>query len=91
MIKTNNIDLGHLNRKAVFSIDELAAYTGISKSTIYKYTMEGSIPSYKRGKFNFYDRKEIIKWLKEFPVEQQNIPSGYVAPPGSISIDDAKV
>jgi len=91
MTKANNIDLGYLNRKAVFSIDELAIYTGISKSTLYKYTMERSIPSYKRGKFNFYDRKNIIEWLKEFPVEQQNIPSGYVAPPGNISVDDANV
>jgi hypothetical protein len=50
--------------------------------------MDKSIPYYSRGKFNFFDRKEIIQWLKEFPVKQLNIPTHYEALPGTITIEE---
>lgn len=57
--------MNDLNRKPVFNINELSSFTGISKSTLYKYTSQKMIPHYIRGKFLFFDRKEIINWLKE--------------------------
>lgn len=87
-MKSTNYDLAYLNRKPVLNIDELAAWTGISKSSLYKYTSEKSIPFYERGKFNFFDRKEIIQWLKQFPVRQQNVPSDFVSNQGTITIEE---
>ena len=51
--------------KPVFNIDELCQFTGLSKSTIYKCSMLGTIPHYKKLKHLMFDREEIISWLKE--------------------------
>ena len=52
-------------QKQVLNIDELCSLTGLSKSTIYKLTMKGSIPHYKQSKHLYFDRVEIESWLKE--------------------------
>ena len=53
-----------LSQKDVFNIDELATYTGYSKSSIYKLTSKNIIPYYKGlGKFVWFERKEIESWL----------------------------
>ncbi|QIA07120.1 helix-turn-helix transcriptional regulator [Draconibacterium halophilum] len=51
-------------QKEVLNIDEVCELTGLSKSTIYKQTMSGSIPHYKQAKHLFFDRVEVIDWLK---------------------------
>lgn len=50
--------------KPVYNIDELCLFTGFSKSTIYKCSMLGTIPHYKKLKHLVFDREEIILWLK---------------------------
>lgn len=52
-------------QKEVLNIDELCTLTGLSKSTIYKNTMSGTIPHFKKLKHLFFDRAEIMFWLKE--------------------------
>ena len=52
-------------QKQVLNIDELCTYTGLSKSTIYKLCMNGKIPYYKQSKHNYFDKDEVINWLKE--------------------------
>lgn len=52
-------------QKQVLNIDEVCTYTGLSKSTIYKLCMKGSIPYYKQSKHNYFDKDEVINWLKE--------------------------
>jgi len=52
------------NKKEVLNIDELCQLTGLTKSTIYKKTHKGQIPHYKKAKHLFFDRAEIIDWLK---------------------------
>lgn len=52
-------------QKEVLNIDELCTLTGLSKSTIYKSTMNGTIPHFKKLKHLFFDRIEILNWLKE--------------------------
>lgn len=86
--KSDPFNRTYLNTKPVFTIDELELFSGISKSTLYKYTMDKSIPFYARGKFNFFDRKEIVQWLKEFPVRQLNIPAHHETLPGTITIEE---
>ena len=51
--------------KTVLNIDEVSKLTGLSKSTIYKFTHQGKIPHYKQAKHLYFDRVEIEEnWLK---------------------------
>jgi excisionase family DNA binding protein len=50
--------------KAVLNIDEVSQLIGLSKSTIYKNTMNGTIPHFKQCKHLYFDRVEIENWLK---------------------------
>ena len=53
-----------LSKKNVLNINELADYTGYSKSYIYKLTSRYAIPYFKpSGKSVFFDRMEIDVWL----------------------------
>lgn len=55
------------------TLNELAHYTGLSKSTIYKLTSEGKIPHYKPcGKIIYFDKKEVDKWLLNNRVKANN-------------------
>lgn len=51
-------------QKTVLNIGEVCTLTGLSKSTIYKLTMNGKIPFYKQAKHLYFDRVEIEAWLK---------------------------
>jgi excisionase family DNA binding protein len=51
--------------KTVLNLDEVCNLTGLSKSHVYKRTMNSSIPHYKQAKHLFFDRVEIENWLKE--------------------------
>ena len=54
----------YLSQKTVLNFDELAVYTGLSKSHLYKLTSTGGIPCYKpQGKHIFADKAEIDRWL----------------------------
>jgi len=53
-----------LSNKTVLTIDEAAAYTGLSVSSIYKLTSTQEIPHYKpRGKMLYFNRAELDSWL----------------------------
>lgn len=50
--------------KKAMTLDEVAIYTGLSKSYLYKLTSTGEIPHYKpRSKMLYFDRNEIDEWL----------------------------
>ncbi len=49
----------------VLTIEELAAYLKISKSTLYKIVREGKIPSQKVGRHWRFRKKAIDHWLDE--------------------------
>ena len=54
-----------VNTKEVLTTDEAASYMGVSKSYLYKLTMEKRIPHYKpMGKMCFFNRKEMERWLQ---------------------------
>ena len=59
--------------KEVLTSDEAAAYLGVSKSCIYKLTMGRKIPHYKSegGKLCYFDRQEIINWMKAHRIATQ--------------------
>lgn len=52
--------------KEVLTSDEAAKYLGISKSALYKMTMQRKVPFYRSqgGKLIYFDRAEIIDWMK---------------------------
>lgn len=52
--------------KEVLTSDEAAKYLGVSKSCLYKWTMNRTIPHYKSptGKMCFFNRKEIEAWMQ---------------------------
>ena len=49
----------------IMSIDELAAYLKISKSTLYKLSQQGKIPSQKVGRHWRFRKEAIDRWLDE--------------------------
>ena len=62
--RLRNIETLLLLQKTVLNFDEVAVYTGLSKSFIYKLTCTGGIPCYKpTGKHIYFDKQEIDQWL----------------------------
>ena len=53
-----------LSQKTVLNFDEVAAFTGLSKSYLYKLSCSGGIPCYKpQGKHIYFNKPEIESWL----------------------------
>lgn len=62
--RLSNIETLLFSQKTVLNFDELAVYTGLSKSHLYKLTCKGGIPCYKpSGKMIYADKAEIDRWL----------------------------
>jgi excisionase family DNA binding protein len=62
--RMKNIEILLLSQKTVFTFDEVAHYTGLSKSYLYKLTCTGKIPHSKpNGKQLFFEKSEIDNWL----------------------------
>ncbi len=53
------------NRGEVLTIDELAAYLRIPKSTLYKLVREGKVPCQKVGRHWRFRKPAIDRWLEE--------------------------
>lgn len=53
---------------AVLTVDELAAYLKIPKSTIYKLAQEGKIPGQKVGRHWRFRRATIDRWIGGLPL-----------------------
>ncbi|OIP92897.1 MAG: DNA-binding protein [Syntrophobacterales bacterium CG_4_8_14_3_um_filter_58_8] len=50
---------------SVLTIQELAAYLKIPKSTLYKLVREGKIPAQKIGRHWRFRKEAIDRWLEE--------------------------
>ncbi len=62
--RLSNIEALLLSQKTVLNFVEVAAYTGLSKSYLYKLTSNGGIPCYKpQGKQIYFSKLEIDQWL----------------------------
>ena len=60
--RLSNIENLLTTQKTVLTLDEVAAYTGLSKSYLYKLTCSGGIPCYKpQGKL-YFNKQEIDQW-----------------------------
>jgi len=49
----------------VLTIEELADYLKVSKSTLYKLAQEGKVPAQKVGRHWRFHRETIDRWLGE--------------------------
>lgn len=59
-----NIEATLAGTKKVMTLEDLAAYSGLAKSTIYKMTANQEIPHAKpNGRYIYFDRDEINAWL----------------------------
>ncbi len=62
--RLRNIESLLLSQKSVLNFDEVAVYTGLSKSYLYKLTSTGGIPCFKpQGKHIYFSKQEIDDWL----------------------------
>lgn len=49
----------------VLTVDELAIYLKVSRSTLYKLLSEGKVPGQKVGKHWRFRKAAIDRWLEE--------------------------
>lgn len=62
--RLRNIETLLLSQKTVLNFNEVAAFTGLSKSYLYKLTCSGGIPCYKpQGKHIYFNKSEVEQWL----------------------------
>ena len=60
------VEMAGLAQKEVLTFSEAAAFTGFSKSYLYKLTMRRRIPHYKpSGKMVYFNRQELTAWLQQ--------------------------
>ena len=52
-------------QEPVLTIDELAKYLKISKSSLYKLVKDGKVPGQKVGRHWRFHRETIDRWLGE--------------------------
>jgi len=50
---------------SILTIDELAAYLKVAKSTLYKLCQEGKVPGQKVGRHWRFRKETIDRWLDE--------------------------
>ena len=55
------------NTTAVLTIDELAEYLKIPKSTLYKLAQEGKLPGQKVGRHWRFRKEAVDRWLEPPP------------------------
>lgn len=55
----------------VMTIDELAEYLQVAKSTLYKLAQEGKVPGQKVGKHWRFRKEAIDRWLDQREKEGQ--------------------
>lgn len=55
-------------QKKVFGLSEAALYMGVSKQYLYTLTAARKIPFYRQGKFIYFRRDELERYLLQNPV-----------------------
>lgn len=81
-IKSKNQTIIHQNhedqqtnlktKKEIFTIDDLVEYSGLSRSSIYKKTMNREIPHYKVNRKLYFNYEEIKNWFFSNKIESRD-------------------
>lgn len=64
-VATNQGSVMSKHKENVLTIDELAVYLKVAKSTLYKLAQSGRVPGQKVGKHWRFHRGVIDQWLGE--------------------------
>ena len=75
------------NPDSILTIEELAVYLKLSKSTLYKLCVEGKVPGQKVGRHWRFHRTVIDQWIGLKPDANRTNP---IVPQGGISKGDIK-
>ena len=59
---------------SVFTIEDLAGYLKISKSTLYKLAQRGALPGVKVGRHWRFHKGAVDDWLRRHPDQGQQEP-----------------
>ena len=63
--------------KDILNMKEVCQYLDMSQSLLYKLTCSGEIPHFKpRGKMIFFEKKELIEWIKKSNLLSSEITKG---------------
>jgi excisionase family DNA binding protein len=57
---------------AVMTADEVAAFLGVDRKTVYDYANRGQIPCQKLGKRVLFSRDQLVAWLRGESASVQN-------------------
>ena len=69
----NRIENRLSSTKTILTVPELAEYTKLSVSFIYKLTSKSKIPHYKPGgKIIYFNREEVDQWLMHIRVKPES-------------------
>jgi len=60
-----------INRDDIMTMDELAEYLKISKSTLYKLATDKKLPGQKIGKRWRFHKDAIDEWLRTMPSNKE--------------------
>ena len=55
-------DIGQAD--SFLDVNQAAAFIGIAKATLYGKCSDQLVPHFKKGKKLYFDKKELIEWLK---------------------------
>ena len=47
-----------------FSVDEISAYLGIKRDTVYRWITEKRMPAHRMGRLWKFRREEVDEWVK---------------------------
>ena len=65
--------------KEILNMKDVCQYLDISQSLLYKLTCTGEIPHFKpRGKMIFFEKKELIAWIKRNKINDQELSNLFV-------------
>jgi len=58
------------------SVDEIAAYLGIKRDTVYKWISEKQMPAHRMGRLWKFRKDEVDEWVKTGGAEDSRENSG---------------
>lgn len=64
----NGVEKGTFSSSQILDITGAMNFLGMTRSAIYKKTSSRLIPHYKKGKKIYFDKNELIDWVKESKV-----------------------
>jgi excisionase family DNA binding protein len=56
------------------SVDEIAAYLGVKRYTIYKWIERKHMPAHKVGSLWKFKRDEVDNWIRQGKAAEPNVP-----------------